>query len=921
MLPENKEGRMRFRTVILAAAMALLAACGGESGEKIDASVPPPLAAEGKPAVTVVLPEGAGPGLTAAGQDLLDAMAGIAGVTASAPLLGDIADVETVGAIHVAVVPGEAAKYGDQGYRIKSGDLGHKVKGITVEAATEVGAMYGLYRVAADLGVVYFHPEESFTPSEQDGVLPWHYPGDVEQPDFQLRGFHEHTQHPIPMSDFLLRPGDDDFREYVSNYLRWLARNGQNVFTFHLLKTVDLDAWIPYITDIVDEAHDYGIKIGPVLSFSDQQQHGFKLISDGAMDEDEQIRSGLDKLLAAGFDLVGFQIGTSEFTKPDDQQVLGWLETATGHLADKHSEVRPFAWIHTTCSLKSDDGGYFYHLPLQADESLGAFLHTTMFYTLEHPSPVYHCDDFLHQQTFLEQASGKRDLVYFPETAWWLGFDNNLPLAMPITGWSRAYDIAEVLPNYDVSGHVTFTTGREWNYWQYDHFLTKVTWDSTLTWDVYLESLKPLYGKLGKKVHSVLGEWTDLQKKHFYDENPMIYFYLAGELAQDEIGARAGIFARPPKVAFETVLGYDDPELEEWKDKDFDMLNSMALEYRNELDKLPETLSEGTGQQKRLYREVRWTLYTYVQRIEHAVSLYAGVIAAREWAVEKKRAAAADPPEEPNQGIKQVSLAGASGHLSDARNITEDVKSLFAAAEDDYRYPVSVLCRDKPESLTAYPFGYLSETSSAHFWQRRDDQFKSLIDATYESGEEAWSTQPEAVFFTDKDHMQLTEPADPMSGEVIKNFIPRLLFGITGFDPDTGTLGILLAQDFNANGVPDHATEMLVGGVVADATFEGTVAQYPILVRDATGAKIGELTLLDPVILLNLAVEGDAVTDLDSGGISAEVASAELVAIIVAIGGIDQEGAENLVKGVYGIDAAEELPEKLPLELSFTGGG
>ena len=105
--------------------------------------------------------------------------------------------------------------------------------------------MYGLYEIAADLGVRYHHPEETFIPSIPDVALPYHYDGSVEQPDFDLRGFHEHTQHPTVMSDFYLRP-ETSFRPYVSRYLQWIARNRQNVVSWHLLKTVDLDAWFPW---------------------------------------------------------------------------------------------------------------------------------------------------------------------------------------------------------------------------------------------------------------------------------------------------------------------------------------------------------------------------------------------------------------------------------------------------------------------------------------------------------------------------------------------------------------------------------------------------------------------------------------------------------------------------------------------------
>ena len=120
--------------------------------------------------------------------------------------------------------------------------------------------------------------------------------------------------------------------------------------------------------------------------------------------------------------------------------MLRWLNLATEHLAVMHPEISPYAWIHTTCGLdrETGEGGPYYHLPLEADERLGAFVHTTMYYDLENPAPVYDCENFHHQRRFFDAADGQRELVYFPETAWWLGFDNNLPMVTPIVGRSRA---------------------------------------------------------------------------------------------------------------------------------------------------------------------------------------------------------------------------------------------------------------------------------------------------------------------------------------------------------------------------------------------------------------------------------------------------------------------------------------------------
>jgi hypothetical protein len=830
--------------------------------------------------VAVMVPLGSDPGLLRAAEDLGDALRLITGSTRSA---GEPADLV------VTVLLDDGVGGREQCYRIDKGD-----QGLEIHAAAETGAMYGIYRVLADLGVLYLHPEESFYPFDPDARLPWHYGGEVECPGFELRGFHEHTQHPIVMSDFLLRTDRADFSDYLDRYLRWMARNRQNLFSFHMLKTVDLDRWLPRIAAVIDEGHIYGIKMGMVVSFVDQQQNNFKLIEDdGQIPHDEQIRGGLDTLLQAGFDFFTFQIGSSEFTKPPDQDVISWLNTAAVHLQSRG--VGAYTWIHITCSVEDDQGGYFFHLPLQADAAMGALVHTTMFYTLEHPAPVYDCEDFTHQIEFMAQADGRREMVFFPESAWWLGFDNNVPLILPITGWSRGYDIREATAGYDIRGHVTFTSGREWTYWQYDHYLTRATWDRDFSWEDYLEWIRPAYGGHGGEAVGALRKFTDLQRRHFSEENPLIYFYLAGELPQDEIGAAAGILARRPKLAFQEVVRFSPREFGDWRVNDYLMLESMRGQYRKVVGGMPEKLGSGRPQSVRLYEELYNSVWVYQKRIEHAYALYTGAVAVRD-------------------GDETL----AREKLAEARAISAEVVEVLQVMERNYRYPVDLLCRKKPESLTSYKYGYLYETSTGYFWTRRDDQLETLIQRTFQSQEEKWEAVPEVLFYTDKDHIEMIEPESETAADAIRGFIPRLLFGLSDYSPAGDRLTLRMAQDSNENLLPDPGPQDPEEMTCDGSTCVWASAAYSIGVSDSTGQVIGELGILDPVVTLNIQASGGQVVNLDAGKMVGTVGSQALVGLVMTVGGIDEEGVTNLLKSVYEIPEGEDLPPALPFSFRMT---
>ena len=99
----------------------------------------------------------------------------------------------------------------------------------------------------------------------------------------------------------------------------------------------------------------------------------------------------------------------------------------------------------------------------------------------------------------------------------------------------------------------------------YDHYLTRVTWDSRLDWSSYLSSIAPIYGRASSQSLTLLNEWTERQLTDLYETNPEIYFYLSGELPQDEVGERVGIIARRPKRSFHSILELNEASYAKWQ--------------------------------------------------------------------------------------------------------------------------------------------------------------------------------------------------------------------------------------------------------------------------------------------------------------------------------------------------------------------
>lgn len=890
--------------------------------------------ASNSPRLELLLPDEQSPALKLAADDLAELYRNLLGSPNGEQALrvsaGGVAESERDVLIWVDILAEDDAEIPEQGYRITPfGTQGGK-QGLHIQAEDDIAAMYALYALADLHGARYHHPEETFLPGQNPGAtLPWmsDFSGEVDSPRFPLRGFHEHTQHPTPMSDFYLRPDDgEEFRPFVSRYMKWLARNRQNVASWQMLKSVDLDAWDPYISDIIKEAHDYGIKVGMVTSFSDEQQNNFKIVlpdrttSEGVvMTEEEQIRDVITRFDGMGFDFYTFQIGSSEFTKPGDKLTVDRLNYAAEVSKSLDSGPELFTWIHMICSLEDDQGGYFYHLAGEADGSVGTWVHTVMFHDLEHPAPVYDCENFHHQRDFLKQELPERPQVYFPETAWWLGFDNNMPLVLPITGWTRSWDIKEELKGLDMRGHITFTTGREWTYWQYDHFLTKSTWDESFDWPAYLEWVSQMYGDQGDEVALVLDEWALLQKKHFFDENPEIYFYLSGELTQDEIGAKAGILARRPKIAYQEVVGYDEETFNTWKTRDLDMLIRMKGEFEEVLARFPEPptpSSKSDALQVKLAYEVWAGLHLYVLRIEHAIELYTGVKDVREWTRLYQSGTAYDDPR------RETLRMAAMQHLDAAKSLSAKAQAvILKVSSTTYRYSAELLTQPKPESPTSYPIGYLQETEEAYFWTRRDVQLDQLIENNFAEDLETWVDEPAPIYYAKGNRITLTEPDSPVAGSIIASFIPQMLLGINGnFEPGSAEAKLILGQDYNENFKPDEGTERAFS--ITDITEQGGMAvgeDYTLNVRDATGEPVGagQLILMSPSLEIEVERDATGLPILQEAFISGQVSSMALTELVKSVDGIDTEGVENLIKGVFNLPLEEDLPENLDVTFRF----
>lgn len=921
-----QSSQWRWAVVVCVLFVSLVALWGCEGG---DAPPSVPILKDGAADVAVVYSNKAGEGVKEAAEELVRvlsemtgqsfaAAAAIEGEAALASRSEGVVIVVGTGLLSAEIVSAQTlSPLGDEGYAMTgkraAGKLIYQIAG-----NTEVGHQYGVYALLRSWGVRYFHQSDTYTPKKSDITLSF-AETIQDKPEMGLRGFHHHTQHPIPMSVFLLEP-DEKHLPRVKEYMTWMTRNRQNLLQWHMLKTIDVEKWLPYIKKVHDMAVPRGIKLAMVLSFADQQQNNYRLIDNLDTSKEEQnasIKQRLDKLLEGGFDLFVFQYGTSEFTKVGDDITLNWLNTAAAHMKSRNKPA--FAWIHIAGNLRTDDGkGYFYHLPEKADTAMGAYVHTTMFYDMRNPAPVYDNEDFTHQKKFLDRVLGKREVVFFPESAWWLGFDVNLPLALPITGYSRALDLLDITKGQALQGHVTFTSGMEWGYWKYDHYLTRVTWDRATTWEAYIKDFASTFGKAAAAVEEVMKKWTDNQVRDFYKDNPLHFFYLAGELAQDELGQQAGVIARRPKRSFVEIVNLKEEDYAKWEKDDFAKLQQMEKDYSALLAKLPEKLDGVTNPTAlKLYDELRTTYKLYVWRIQHTIALYDSVRQARLGRKDGGVGAAGSDAE------KDKALQAAEDRIKEAKAISEKVKLEVARFEKEiYRYPKELVATERP-NLTSYPFGYLWETSTAHFWTRRDAQAEKLLKRVSGELKEEWKPVPSAIFYADVKDIELAEPDNPLIKQVLKPFIPGFFVAANTDQAPDGSVtdSWLMAIDGNANKLPDTDTISTIdkGEIKTEngvTTFTGQIKLYQLPVIDKEGNDLGLLLLNDAELTYELERDGDTLKAVKKGELKARVLLDNLIKVAMNVAGLDRDGLLQLLSGLLKFDP-KNPPKDIALKISL----
>jgi hypothetical protein len=602
--------------------------------------------------------------------------------------------------------------YPNHDYSWYSQRIGERIV-LQLQATTYQGISCGLYGLLQEqLWFSFYHPTETHIPELTYWPLTesfyWH-----ARARFDKKGFHLHTMHPIELTEALLNPDFPAGQEKIRQYIDWLARNQQNYFEFNLLQTIDTARWGNYIRPIISYAHERGILIGIDISLNMKQQKAYKLYSGwGNMNKKKaQIRRQLDAICRnLAWDVVNIEFSSTEFSSGNVAKRQE-LQSFTHQLLDSIYHIKLMGRKHV---VKSENmrAGKQKAAPLtpaqQAlDQKRGVLIHTVMFYSLfDSVAPVYENKNFAHLAQLLQTQQTQRETWYYPESAYWITFDNSVPMLLLPYLSARLKDI-EIADSLGVKGHVTFSSGWEWGYWLVDWSIARWSWRHEFNGSNIEPSPTQFLGDLFKRERSIRLFTQALALQDSMVKNKELIRYLCPASVTDEL-------PKPFNMAFQPR---PEKTMHWWRYKatadDIAQLQRKVIEplrsFSRQLDEILGALSreEILIQDKQL----RATMGELIRALK-VMGLRAKH---RSFTLEYLA----------SKRLAKINHTDKRGNLilyTKAQKIREEALIYVNLQEFAYRYSVQDIARPL-KGHTAYDFGYLYTVSNLQLWQREEEQY------------------------------------------------------------------------------------------------------------------------------------------------------------------------------------------------------
>eukprot|EP01094_Clydonella_sp_ATCC50884_P000968 TRINITY_DN10725_c0_g1_i2.p1 TRINITY_DN10725_c0_g1~~TRINITY_DN10725_c0_g1_i2.p1 ORF type:complete len:547 (+),score=60.05 TRINITY_DN10725_c0_g1_i2:141-1781(+) len=269
----------------------------------------------------------------------------------------------------------------------------------------------------------------------------------------------------------------------------------------------------------------------------------------------DDIHRHVDWIFDAGYNFIATESGYSEFTKPDCSKMLSWMNILAEYVGDKYKNKRTYIKCH--CSSGQVCPDYpdpvtglpinFNFLPAFADPRLGVFPHTVQYYNLTEPAPTYGNTNFTYMYEFIEAEASKREVVYHGESAYWVNYDINVPLFLPIYARGRLDDLrllastGEKDPSQRILGQMNFESGWEWAYWIQNVVTARSAFNPRMDVSDGGDALRAALGEVTRIFGDVSESMTDVIMSTIEAQTDLLVHGIHDGVRPDDVQKRNGM--------------------------------------------------------------------------------------------------------------------------------------------------------------------------------------------------------------------------------------------------------------------------------------------------------------------------------------------------------------------------------------------
>ena len=568
-----------------------------------------------------------------------------------------------------------------------------------------LGRQYGVWHALELLGYRFTHPYYTHLP---ETISPVATQGHDYAPQIEKRrGLHLHTLHPTEQYQDFWEPSEvhlDGARRTVD----FLVKNRGNYLQWFALDNIDTDpsqlpGWQQHTRAITSYAHAHGVQtgIGFQLFGASNLQLAFDLIDDDTGDVVPEMERRLHVLLDGnGFDVLNISFGEFFGAGPDA------FVARVNDAYDAMQRVQPNSEVTATIHV----GNYenlqvtfmgetlqYYFLVKFANAAIVPWVHTTMYYDLyEDAGGAYGYDGpFDTHRLYLEQklAAGA-PAGYFPESAYWVAFDINVPTLNPLYIRSRHLDLQRLTGLQD---HVLFSSGWEWGYWLNDAATLRMTYSRSDAWDDVVKDIYGGWGEKGAKAASIISRMGESQHRALILER--LAAYLAGRDAIIDAGDVMGIFSQPDRPEFSEIVAMTPEARADFKARVVEKLKV----YADELTALSAEAQALDAAGDPVLVELQESLAVTASRARFAYDVFGAAVAFAD-------------------GEDATSLlTAASAEFDASLAITQGHRRKYW-----HPSPLSLVATTQ-NNATFYDYGYLREADTLCFWKRELYQARNVI--------------------------------------------------------------------------------------------------------------------------------------------------------------------------------------------------